>query len=76
MTIRVIQWATGPVGSVQLAEVIANPDPIAHFGDVSGGFVAGDLGPAAVPYMLKAPPHVVIPEVLGAYRWPGAAAIG
>lgn len=25
MTIRVIQWATGPVGSVQLAEVIDNP---------------------------------------------------
>ena len=26
MTTRVIQWATGPVGSVQLAEVIDNPD--------------------------------------------------
>ena len=26
MTIRVIQWATGPVGSVQLAEVIDNPE--------------------------------------------------
>lgn len=25
MTVRVIQWATGPVGSVQLAEVIDNP---------------------------------------------------
>ncbi|MGB8390420.1 hypothetical protein [Mycobacterium sp.] len=26
MTRRVVQWATGPVGSVQLAEVIDNPD--------------------------------------------------
>src|SRR6201996_6054645 len=26
MTTRIIQWATGPVGSVQLAEVIDNPD--------------------------------------------------
>jgi hypothetical protein len=25
VTIRVIQWATGPVGSVQLTEVIDNP---------------------------------------------------
>jgi 2,4-diaminopentanoate dehydrogenase len=26
VTTRVIQWATGPVGSVQLAEVIDNPE--------------------------------------------------
>ena len=26
MTTRVVQWATGPVGSVQLAEMIDNPD--------------------------------------------------
>ena len=59
------------------AEVRVDTDPVAHFGNVSGGFVAvGISALRAVPYVLKAPPGVVIPEVFGAYRWPGAAAIG
>jgi 2,4-diaminopentanoate dehydrogenase len=27
----------------------------------------------AVPYVLEAPPGVVVPEVFGAYRWPADA---
>jgi 2,4-diaminopentanoate dehydrogenase len=59
------------------AEVRVDTDPMAHFSDVSGGFVAvGISAVRAIPYVLKAPPGVVVPEVFGAYRWPGAAAIG
>jgi 2,4-diaminopentanoate dehydrogenase len=59
------------------AEVRVDTDPIAHFANVSGGFVAvGISALRAIPHVLKAPPGVVVPEVFGAYRWPGAAAIG
>jgi 2,4-diaminopentanoate dehydrogenase len=58
------------------AEVRVDTDPIAHFGDISGGYVAvGISALRAIPYVLKAPPGIVIPEVFGAYRWPGAPAI-
>jgi 2,4-diaminopentanoate dehydrogenase len=59
------------------AEVRVDTDPIVHFSNVSGGLVAvGISALRAIPYVLKAPPGVVVPEVFGAYRWPGAAAIG
>jgi hypothetical protein len=53
------------------AEIRVDTDPIAHFCDISGGYVAvGISALRAIPYMLKAPPGVVVPEVFGAYRWP------
>ncbi len=58
------------------AEVRVDTDPIAHFGNVSGGYVAvGISAIRAIPYVLKAPPGIVVPEVFGAYRWQGAPAI-
>lgn len=58
------------------AEVRVDTDPIAHFGNVSGGYVAvGISAIRAIPYVLKAPPGIVVPEVFGAYRWPDAPAI-
>ena len=58
------------------AEVRVDTDPIAHFSNVSGGFVAvGISALRAIPYVLKAPPGVVVPEVFGAYRWPDAPAL-
>lgn len=58
-------------------EVRVDTDPIAHFGNVSGGYVAvGISALRAMPYVLKAPPGIMVPEVFGAYRWPGSVAIG
>ena len=58
------------------AEVRVDTDPIAHFNNVSGGFVAvGISALRAIPYVLKAPVGIVVPEVFGAYRWPGAPAL-
>ncbi len=55
-------------------EVRVDTDPVAHFGNTSGGFVAvGISAVRAIPYVLKEPPGIVIPEVFGAYRRPGAA---
>jgi hypothetical protein len=58
------------------AEVRVDTDPIAHFGNVSGGYVAvGISAIRAISYVLKAPPGIVVPEVFGAYRWPDAPGI-
>lgn len=58
------------------AEISVDTDPIAHFGGISGGYVAvGISALRAVPYVLTEPPGVVVPEVFGAYRWPGAPAL-
>ncbi len=58
------------------AEVRVDTDPITHFGGISGGFVAVAISAIrAIPYILQEPPGVVVPEVFGAYRWPGAAAL-
>ena len=54
------------------AEVRVDTDPVAEFGNISGGYVAvGISAVRAIPYVLKAPPGVVVPEIFGAYRWPG-----
>jgi hypothetical protein len=53
------------------AEIRIDADPIAHLGNVSGGYVAvGISALRAIPYVFKAPPGIVVPEVFGAYRWP------
>ncbi len=53
------------------AEIQIDTDPIAEFGNLSGGYVAvGISAVRAVPYVLEAPPGVVVPEIFGAYRWP------
>ena len=58
------------------AEVRVDTDPVEHFGNNSGGFVAvGISAIRAVPYALKEPTGIVTPEVFGAYRWSGAAAL-
>jgi hypothetical protein len=58
------------------AEVRIDTDPVAHFSDISGGFVAvGISAVRAIPYVLKKSPGVIVPEVFGAYRWPDAAAL-
>jgi len=53
------------------AQICIDADPVARFGNVSGGYVAvGISALRAIPYVFKAPPGVVVPEVFGAYRWP------
>jgi hypothetical protein len=54
------------------AEVRVDTGPVAEFGDISGGYVAvGISAVRAIPYVVKATPGVVVPEVFGTYRWPG-----
>jgi hypothetical protein len=49
--------------------------PIPGFGDTSGGHLAVAMsGLRAVPYVLAAPPGIVVPSIFGAYRWPVDAA--
>ena len=47
MTLRVIQWATGPVGSAQLREIIDRPDlelaGVLVYSDAKAGLDAGEL---------------------------------
>jgi 2,4-diaminopentanoate dehydrogenase len=47
MTLRVIQWATGPVGSAQLREIIDQPDldlaGVLVYNEAKAGLDAGDL---------------------------------
>ncbi len=53
-------------------EVRVDTDPVAEFGNVSGGYVAvGISAVRAIPYVLRARVGVVVPEIFGAYRWPG-----
>jgi hypothetical protein len=58
------------------AEVRIDTNPVEHFGGISGGFVAvGISAVRASPYVLTKPPGVIVAEVFGAYRRPGAAAL-
>ena len=46
--------------------------PVPEFSDVSAGYVAVAISAIrAIPFVLKAPAGVVIPEIFGAYRWRG-----
>jgi 2,4-diaminopentanoate dehydrogenase len=52
-------------------ELRIDTEGVAEFGGLSGGYVAvGISAIRAIPYVLKSPPGVVVPEVFGAYRWP------
>jgi hypothetical protein len=52
-------------------ELRVDTEGVEAFGGLSGGYVAvGISAIRAVPYVLTAPPGVVVPEVFGAYRWP------
>jgi hypothetical protein len=45
--------------------------PIHELGGTSGGILAVAMSAVrAIPYVLQAPPGVVVPEIFGAYRWP------
>ena len=45
--------------------------PIAELGGVSGGHLAVAMSAVrAIPYVLAAPPGIVVPAIFGAYRWP------
>jgi 2,4-diaminopentanoate dehydrogenase len=51
-------------------ELVVDTDPIPELGGASGGYVAvGMSALRAIPYVLKATPGVVKPEIFGAYRW-------
>ncbi|MCI0636999.1 MAG: dihydrodipicolinate synthase, partial [Actinobacteria bacterium] len=55
--------------SLRLDLTIDN-DPLRDLERVSGGQLAVAMTAVrAIPYVLRAPPGVVVPEVLGAYRW-------
>ncbi len=44
--------------------------PIPEFGNVSGGHLAVAMSAVrAIPYVLAAPPGIVVPQVFGAYQW-------
>ncbi|MBL7499168.1 dihydrodipicolinate synthase [Frankia sp. CNm7] len=45
--------------------------PLPELGDLSGGVVAVAMTAVrAIPYVLRAQPGIVVPEIFGAYRWP------
>ncbi len=51
-------------------ELVIDTSPVPTFGDGPGGYIAVAMSAIrAIPYVLNAPPGVVIPEVFGAYRW-------
>ena len=44
--------------------------PISELGGTSGGILAVAMSAVrAIPYVLQAPPGVVVPEIFGAYHW-------
>ena len=51
-------------------ELVVDTSPVPGLGDVSGGYIAVAMSAMrAIPYVLKAPAGVIIPEIFGAYRW-------
>ena len=57
-------------------EVRIDTDPVPEFDDVSAGYVAVAISAVrAIPFVLKAPVGVVIPEIFGAYRWRDQSAV-
>jgi hypothetical protein len=51
-------------------ELEVDISPVPELGGVSGGHLAVAMSAVrAIPYVLKAPPGVVRPEIFGAYRW-------
>lgn len=53
-------------------ELVVDTNPVAELGNVSGGYIAVAMSAIrAIPYVLKAPPGIVVPEIFGAYRWQG-----
>jgi hypothetical protein len=53
------------------ADVRIDRASIPEFGGVSGGHLAVAMTAVrAIPYVLAAPPGVVVPQIFGAYRWP------
>jgi hypothetical protein len=52
------------------ADVRIDRAPVAELGGASGGHVAVAMTAVrAIPYVLVAPPGVVVPQIFGAYRW-------
>jgi hypothetical protein len=51
-------------------ELSIDNDPLLELERVSGGQLAVAMTAVrAIPYVLRAPPGVVVPEIFGAYRW-------
>jgi 2,4-diaminopentanoate dehydrogenase len=51
-------------------DLVIDNDPVAKLETASGGQLAVAMTAVrAIPYVLRAPPGVVVPEVFGAYRW-------
>jgi hypothetical protein len=53
-------------------ELTIGNDPIDLPGVAGGQLAVAMTAVRAIPYVLDAPPGVVIPAVFGAYRWAGA----
>jgi 2,4-diaminopentanoate dehydrogenase len=69
--VRVIVEGSPPIR----VELTIGNDAISDLDGVSGGQLAVAMTAVrSIPYVLAAPPGVVIPPVFGAYRWPDAQA--
>ena len=67
--VRVIVDGSPPIR----VELTIGNDAISDLNGVSGGQLAVAMTAVrSIPYVLDAPPGVVIPSVFGAYRWPDA----
>lgn len=57
------------VPDMKLDLVIENGSPQDYEGSSGGHIAVAMTAVRAIPYVLKAPPGVVVPEIFGAYRW-------
>ena len=60
------------VPSMKLDLVIENGSPQDYEGSSGGHIAVAMTAVRAIPYVLRAPAGVVVPEMFGAYRWPEA----
>jgi hypothetical protein len=68
--VRVVVEGSPPIR----VELTIDNEAISDLGGVSGGQLAVAMTAVrSIPYVLDAPPGVVIPAVFGAYRWPATA---
>jgi 2,4-diaminopentanoate dehydrogenase len=65
--VRVVVDGAPPVR----VELTIGNDPVDLPGVAGGQLAVAMTAVRAIPYVLDAPPGVVIPQVFGAYRWPG-----
>lgn len=59
------------VPGMKLDLVIENGSPQDYEGSSGGHIAVAMTAVRAIPYVLRAPAGIVVPEIFGAYRWPG-----